>query len=80
MYVYTTMQVQNLLATMNLSQYKDIFFKEMISGEILLECVETDLENELNVKSKIHRLRLMKIINGYHSAKNILDGQNPYEF
>ena len=74
------MQVQNLLATMNLSQYKDVFFKEMISGEILLECNETDLENELNVKSKIHRLRLMKIVNGHHSAKNILEGQNPYEF
>ena len=68
-----------LLDIMNLSQYKTKFADEMISGEILVELDDKDLENDLGVRSKIHRVRLMKIINGHHSARNILDGENPYE-
>ncbi len=79
-HTHTYTQVLDLLSAMNLSQYKAAFAKEMISGEILLECNEMDLEKELGVTSKIHRIRLMKVVDGHHSAKNILEGQNPYEF
>ena len=68
-----------LLDIMNLSQYQATFSEEMISGEILVELDDRDLENDLGVRSKIHRVRLMKIINGHHSARNILDGENPYD-
>lgn len=64
---------------MNLGQYKAKFANEMITGELLIELGQEDLERELEVKSKIHRLRLMKIIDGHHSARNILEGQSPYE-
>lgn len=64
---------------MNLSQYKAKFAEEMISGEILIELGQDDLERDLQIKSKIHRIRLMKIIDGHHSARNILEGQSPYE-
>ncbi len=43
-----------------------------ISGEILLECDEDILENELHVSSRIHRIRLTKLINGKVSARNVL--------
>lgn len=64
---------------MNLGQYKEKFADEMISGELLIELGSEDLEQDLEIKSKIHRLRLMKIIEGYHSARSILEGQSPYE-
>ena len=64
---------------MHLGQYRAKFAEEMISGEILIELGQEDLERDLEIKSKIHRVRLMKIINGHHSARNILVGENPYE-
>lgn len=73
------LQIQDLLQIMNLGQYRAKFASEMISGELLIELGQEDLERELDVKSKIHRLRLMKIIDGHHSARNILEGQSPYE-
>ena len=72
-------QVQELLQVMNLGQYKEKFADEMISGELLIELGSEDLEQDLEIKSKIHRLRLMKIIEGHHSARSILEGQSPYE-
>ena len=64
---------------MNLGQYRAKFAEEMISGELLIELGPEDLERDLEVKSRIHRLRLMKIIEGHHSARSILEGQSPYE-
>ena len=78
--LFLHVQVQELLHIMKLGQYKARFAEEMISGEILIELGQEDLERDLDVKSKIHRLRLMKIIEGQHSARNILEGQSPYEF
>ena len=63
---------------MKLSQHKDKFRTEQISGEILCELDDEALEVDLGVKSKIHRVRLMKIMSGKHSAANLLNGENPY--
>ena len=71
-------QIQHLLDAMGLSQYKDTFMSEQITGEILLEIDEDVLQNELGVRSKLHRLRLMKVIRGQHSAQNIINGVDPY--
>lgn len=71
-------QVQNLLEGMGLQQYKDIFLQEQISGDILLECSDQELRDELNVSKKIHRARFMKIIDGSHSAQSIMKGLDPY--
>lgn len=65
-------QVVELLKEMDLSCYVDTFTKERISGDVLLELEETDLQQELGVKSKVHRIRLMKIINGDHNAADFL--------
>ena len=60
---------------MNLHQYKELFAKENIDGEVLKELSEDDLANELGMTSKIHRLRLMKVIRGSVSAGDILAGK-----
>ena len=72
-------QVQQLLHVMNLTQYQSKFASEGIGGDILIELGDQDLQNDLGMKSKVHRIRLMKIIEGQHSAKKILEGENPYE-
>ena len=72
-------QVQQLLKVMNLSQYQAKFAREGIAGDILIELGDQDLEKDLGMKSKVHRVRLLKIIEGQHSARKILEGENPYE-
>ena len=63
---------------MELSQYKEAFAKESVSGEILSECDNDILESDLGVTSRLHRLRLMKIIDGRHSAAALIEGADPY--
>lgn len=63
---------------MKLTQYKQGFLEENIDGEILAECDDTLLEQELHIQNKLHRHRLMKVITGRHSAQNIQHGLDPY--
>ena len=53
-----------LLDHMGLKSYVEIFKREQINGEILSECDEEVLTNDLCVGSKLHRMRIMKIISG----------------
>ena len=71
-------QIQSLLGAMDLSQYKETFIREHVTGEILLELDDSDLQSELGMTSKIHRIRLLKLIQGIHSAQSILSGLDPY--
>ena len=63
---------------MHLAQYKDIFASEEITGEIFAELDEEILQMELGVSVKIHRIRLMKVIDGKYSVQQILSGIDPY--
>ena len=63
---------------MHLAQYKDVFASEQITGEVLAELDEEILQKELGVSVKIHRIRLMKVINGKYSVQQILSGVDPY--
>ena len=58
---------------MELDQYVNKFLTEQISGEILMECDDDVLKDEIGITSKIHRIRLLKVISGQHSAKGILE-------
>lgn len=66
--------MQSLLDAMVLSQYKEAFAREQISGDILvdLEDKEHILKNDLGMTTELHRLRLMKVIRGEHSAQTYL--------
>lgn len=57
---------------MELSQYKETFLKEQISGDILLQCDNQILEVELKISSRLHRLRLMQVIDGKASVQQLL--------
>ena len=63
---------------MQLPQYKTKFADESISGAILSDIDEGILQEELGITSRLHRMRLMKLVNGDHSAERILKGENPY--
>lgn len=69
-------QVLLLLDVTGLSQYRDIFTRETMTGDILLECNEDILKHELGIESKLHRIKLMKLINGHHSAQSYLQGSS----
>ena len=68
----TSPQIQQLLGAMQLPQYKEAFQREQIDGEVLIELDEQILESDLQISSKIHRIRLMKLISGNYSAEDIL--------
>ena len=63
---------------MDLTQYKEKFTQEHITGEIFAELDDDILQHELGVSSKIHRIRLMKVVSGHHSVQQILSRVDPY--
>ena len=63
---------------MGLKQYQNKFKEEQMNGELLSDCDEDVLKNDLGVASKLHRMRLLKVIVGRHSARSILAGEDPY--
>jgi hypothetical protein len=63
---------------MKLNQYAEMFKEESIDGEILAECDDELLEQELHISNKLHRSRLLKVITGRHSVVNIQHGVDPY--
>lgn len=70
-------KVLQLLDLMGLSQYRDNFIKEHIDGEVLVDLGEEELK-DLGVISKIHTLRLKKIIEGKIPSQKYLEEGNPY--
>ena len=59
-------QVLHLLDSLGLSQYKENFSKEKIDGALLMDLDSEILEFELMMESKLHRLKLMRVIAGKH--------------
>ncbi|XP_019860368.1 PREDICTED: uncharacterized protein LOC109588671 [Amphimedon queenslandica] len=61
---YDIKKVADLLVKMRLEQYAETFQREQIDGKILIELDESILKEELGIAKKIHRLKLLNIING----------------
>ena len=61
----------NLLDSMSLEKYQENFKREQVNGEILSECDEEVLTNDLGVSSKLHRIKLMKVISGMFVVESI---------
>ena len=53
------------MEAMDLPQYKEAFSKEQVDGEVFNELDEEVLK-ELGVASRLHRLKLRKVISGSH--------------
>lgn len=58
------LQVLDLLDFMGFKSYQENFKREQVNGEILCECDEEVLTNDLGISSKLHRMRIMKVISG----------------
>lgn len=70
-------KVLQLLDLMDLSKYRNNFIQEHVDGEVLVDLGEDELR-DLGVQSKIHLLRLSKLINGSTPARRYLEEGNPY--
>lgn len=57
---------------MKLSQYKPVFEEESMTGKLLLGCDDDLLKNDLGVKSRLHRIRLMQLISGETSVSEVV--------
>ena len=44
-----------------MKQYADVFHREMINGEVLVDMDEEMMEKDLGIGTKFHRMRLMKV-------------------
>ena len=53
-----------MLAKLNMSQYMKQFTSEQIDGDLFSECSDQILESELGISSRLHRLKLLRIIEG----------------
>ena len=62
-----------VLKEMNMDKYSTSFAQEQISGEILSQCDDQVLLEELQITSKVHRIRLLSLIQGHSSARSLLD-------
>ena len=60
-----------MLYCMDLQQYEDAF--RGITGADLCELTEQMLEDDLGIKSKLHRIRLMKIIRGEKDVRQLFN-------
>ena len=57
---------------MGLPQYKVSFLREQVSGAVLTACTDKELEEELGMAVRIHRIRLLHLVAGKSSVSNFL--------
>ena len=63
---------------MGMEQYRETFIKQQINGDILTDCDDDILQNELKITSRLHRIRLLRIISGQYSVQKIMSGDDGY--
>ena len=63
---------------MGVEQYRETFIKQQINGDILTDCDDDILKNELKITSRLHRIRLLRIISGQYSVQEIMSGNDGY--
>ena len=65
---------------MGLEQYTPTFKHEQINGDILSTCDDGILKDELKIASRLHRIRLLRVIDGNYSIHDIMSGHDGYIF
>ena len=46
---------------MGMKQYSDVFQREKINGEVLVDMDDEMMKNDLGISAKLHRMRLLKV-------------------
>ena len=59
-----SLQILKLLDQLNLTTYKENFRREQIDGWLFMELNDDILQYELGVTSRLHRLKLIRVIEG----------------
>ena len=65
-------QIGDILTAMGLAAHVQTFLEERVNGTILLQCDDSTLRDDLGVSSKVHRLRLLQVIEGRVSITTLL--------
>ena len=52
----------------SIAKHRDTFAREGIDGELLAQCTEEILENELGMSSHLDRLKLMQVLARYDTV------------
>ena len=73
-------QILKLLHSLELQQYKAVFVAEEISGEILVECDEEVLQQDLGMTNQAHIAKLMEVIQGEHSPLAVIADDSYVKF
>lgn len=66
------LQIARLLDQMTLSRYKEKFMEENIDGSMFFELDDLALKEDLGVTTRLHRIKLMAIIEGHHSVNKYI--------
>lgn len=61
-----------------MSQYRDAFSVQHMNGDLMADVDEDMLKDDLHVKSRLHRMRLLKVISGQYSVSQIMAGGDGY--
>ena len=69
-------QVLQLLAEVGMEDLQ-LVSHENLTGDILIELNEEELETELGIKKRIQRLKVMKVINGSKAVTEYLKIAEP---
>ena len=77
-HTHTHTQVLRLLDAMGLEQYSPTFQQQQINGDILADCDDEILRTELQITSRLHRMRLLRVISGQYSVIDIMSGKDGY--
>lgn len=71
-YIIMRLQVKLVLEGMGLQQYGTVVQVETLDGAIFCELDEDTLTQELGIASKIHRLKVLKLINGQYDSRTYM--------
>ena len=77
-HIIHTLQLIRLLEAMGLEKYSETFRQQQINGDLLSDCDDELLKNELTILSRLHRMRLLRVISGQYSVMDIMAGRDGY--
>ncbi|XP_019854540.1 PREDICTED: uncharacterized protein LOC109583561 [Amphimedon queenslandica] len=69
---YDASEIGEFLGLMGLKQYAATFSNELVDGKLFFELDDVMLEEDLSVTSRLHRLRMMRIIRGEQHVNDFL--------
>ena len=64
-------QIGCLLKAIDLPEYEERFLKNHINGQVLLELTLKVLEDDLDIDSRLHRIRIMNLVAGKVSKEKL---------